>query len=103
MGGTRGIRCIGSTLMPIRDEGERRIELPDDITPDEERAILMALERYFVAENPKPAPWVLQGRIDATGLGSLQSRRYAREPWHGQKGPFARRGVPPVSGRGDVR
>jgi hypothetical protein len=56
-----------------------------------------------VAENPKPAPWVLQGRIDATGLGSLQARRYAREPWHGQKGPFARRGVPPVSGRGDVR
>jgi hypothetical protein len=89
--------------MPIRDEGERRIELPDETTPDEERAILMALERYFVAESPRPAPWVLQGRIDSTGLGSLQARRYAREPWHGQQGPFARKGVPPVSGRGDVR
>ena len=38
--------------MPIRDEGERRFELPEDITPEEERAILMALERYFVAESP---------------------------------------------------
>ena len=89
--------------MPTRDEGERRIELPDDTTPEEERAILMALERYFVAESPKPAPWVLQGRIDATGLGALQARRYAREPWHGQWVEFARKGVPPVHGRGDVR
>ena len=30
--------------MPTRDEGERRYEVPDDITPEEERAILMALD-----------------------------------------------------------
>ena len=36
-------------------------------------------------------------------LGALQARRYAREPWHGQQGEFARRGVPPVHGRSDVR
>ena len=89
--------------MPIRDEGERRFELPDDLTPDEERAILMALERFFIAESPRPAPWVLQGRIDATGLGTLQARRYAREPWHGQQAQFARKGVPTVHGRSDVR
>jgi hypothetical protein len=89
--------------MPIRDEGERRFELPDGLTPEEERAILMALERYFIAESPRPAPWVLQGRIDATGLGTLQARRYAREPWHGQQAPFARKGVPTVHGRSDVR
>ena len=63
----------------------------------------MALERYFVAESPKPTPWVLQGRIDATGLGGLQVRRYAREPWHGQQAPFSRKGVAPVNGRSDVR
>jgi hypothetical protein len=88
--------------MPTRDEGDRRIDLPDGLTPAEERAILMALERYFVAENPRPSPWVLQGRIDATGLGALQTRRYAREPWHGHHAPFSRRGVAPVVGRSDV-
>ena len=85
------------------DDHGRVIELPDGLTPAEERAILTALERYFVLENPKPNPWVLQGRIDATGLGGLQVRRYAREPWHGQQAAFARKGVAPLDGRGDVR
>jgi hypothetical protein len=89
--------------MPTGTDGERRFELPDGIEPEEERAVLMALERYFSAENPKPPPWVLQGRIDATGFGALQVRRFAREPWHGQCVEFARRGVPPMNGRGDVR
>ncbi len=89
--------------MPISDDGDRRFDLPPDLTPEEERAILMALERFFLAESPKPAPWVLQGRIDATGQGVLQVRRYAREPWHGQSAPHARKGVPPVHGRSDVR
>jgi hypothetical protein len=84
-------------------DGERTFELPDGLTPEEERAILTALERYLMQESPKPTPWVLQGRIDATGLGGLQVRRYAREPWHGQNAAFTRRGVPPMHGRGDVR
>ena len=83
-------------------DGERRFELPDDLEPEEERAVLMALERYFSAENPRPAPWVLQGRIDAVGYGALQVRRFAREPWHGQWVEFARKGVPSLQGRGDV-
>jgi len=83
-------------------EDDRRFELPDGLSPEEERAALMALERYFVEENPKPAPWVLQGRIEATGFGALQVRRFAREPWHGQWVEFARKGVPPMHGRGDV-
>ena len=62
----------------------RRFEIPEGISPEEERAILMSLERYFSTENPKPPAWVLQGRIDATGFGALQVRRFAREPWHGQ-------------------
>jgi hypothetical protein len=84
-------------------DGEPRLELPEGLTPEEERAILMALERYFLQESPKPMPWVLQGRIDATGLGALQVRRYAHEPWHGQQVPHSRKGVAPVNGRSDVR
>ena len=83
------------------DDG-RKIDIPGGLTPEEERAVLMALERYFVAENPKPAPWVLQGRIDATGIGALQARKLSREPW-AVRAVFARRGVASLLGRGDVR
>ncbi len=86
-----------------KDNGERTFELPDGLTPEEERAIVMALERWFQQESPKPTPWVLQGRVDATGIGALQVRKYAREPWNGVRSAFARRGVPPMHGRGDVR
>ena len=84
-------------------DGDRRLEIPEGLSPAEERAILMALERYFLQESPKPTPWVLQGRVDATGMGALQVRKLAREPWAGVRGAFARRGVAPVHGRGDVR
>jgi hypothetical protein len=84
-------------------EGERRFEMPEGLTPEEERAILMALERYFLQESPKPTPWVLQGRVDATGMGALQVRKLAREPWNEVRAAFARRGVAPLNGRGDVR
>ncbi|MGH2635471.1 MAG: hypothetical protein ACRDHU_04925, partial [Actinomycetota bacterium] len=59
----------------------RRFELPEDLAPEEERAIIRALERYFARESPHPAPWVLAGRVDATGLGALQARRYTNAPW----------------------
>jgi hypothetical protein len=85
------------------DEDGRYFELPDGLSPEEERAVLTALERYFQQESPKPNTWVLQGRIDATGLGGLQVRKYAREPWHGNRAEFARKGVPTVHGRGDQR
>ena len=84
-------------------EGGRRFDLPEGLTPEEERAALMALERYFVEDDPKPAPWVLQGRIEATGYGALQVRRFAREPGPGPWVEFARTGVPPMNGRADVR
>jgi hypothetical protein len=84
------------------DDG-RFFELPEGLSSEEERAILTALERYFQQESPKPNTWVLQGRIDATGLGGLQVRKYAREPWYGNHAAFARKGVPPLHGRGDQR
>ena len=83
---------------------ERRFELPSGLTPEEERVVITALERYFVQESPHPNPWVLAGRMDATGFGALQGRRYADEPWGStQRHPFLRTGVAPMLGRGDAR
>ncbi len=59
---------------------DRRFELPHDLSPDEERAIIRALERYFAQESPHPHPWVLAGRIDATGFGALQARHHTDAP-----------------------
>jgi hypothetical protein len=84
-------------------ESDRRFEIPEGLTPEEERAILMALGRYLIQESVKPTPWVLQGRIEAIGLGRLQVRKYAREPWAGPKAPHTRFGVPTMHGRADVR
>lgn len=82
---------------------DQRFELPEGLTPEEERAIIRALERYFARESPHPDPWVLAGRVDATGLGALQSRRYTDAPWGAARFvSFARRGVPPRHGRGDA-
>ncbi|HSJ51941.1 MAG TPA: hypothetical protein VLA90_11775 [Actinomycetota bacterium] len=82
---------------------DRRFELPDGLTPEEERAIIRALERYFARESPHPHPWVLAGRVAAAGLGALQARRYTDSPWRvGTYAPYARRGVATVRGRADV-
>ena len=76
-------------------------ELPQGLTREEERAILVALERYFLQENPHPDPWVLAGRMDAGGHGALQARRYTDGAWR-TPAPFARRGSPSLQGRGDA-
>ena len=57
------------------DGPERRFELPDGMSREDERAILNALERYFLLESPKPNAWVLQGRVDAIGVGALRDSR----------------------------
>src|SRR2546428_11242068 len=75
-------------------EGGRRFDLPEGLTPEEERAALMALERYFVEDDPKPAPWVLQGRIEATGYGALQVRRLAPGAGDRPRGGIPRQGQP---------
>jgi hypothetical protein len=86
----------------VSDE-ERRFELPEGLSPAEERAIIRALERYFAQENPHPHPWVLAGRVDACGWGAVQARRYADSGWSlAGWAPFARRGSPPLRGRGDA-
>ena len=81
---------------------DRRFELPEELSVDEERAIIAVLERYFLQENPHPHPWVLAGRLYATGYGALQARRYVDHPWGtASRHPFVRPGVAPMLGRGD--
>jgi hypothetical protein len=82
---------------------EERFELPEGLSRAEERAIIRALERYFAQESPHPRPWVLAGRIDAAGWGAVQARRYTDSSWGLLRYvSFARRGAPPLVGRGDA-
>jgi len=82
----------------------KRFELPEGVSPTEERAIIAALEEYFAPKDPRPAPWALAGRIDATAFGALQARRQAGNAWRmAMRSTFARRGVPTFAGRGDAR
>jgi hypothetical protein len=81
-----------------------RYELPPDLSPDEERLVLAALEKAMRASLPRTSPWTLAGRAEALRLGTLQIRRDVETPWtfRGHV-PFARRGTPPLGGRGDAR
>jgi hypothetical protein len=80
-----------------------RYELPDDLTPDEQRAAIAALERTLESGNQKPSAWALAGRADALRLGALHVR-HQMSGWT-FKGyvPFTRRGTSPLLGRGDAR
>jgi len=83
----------------------QEFELPKDLSPLEEAAVLAALERYFAEEQvASPSLWALAGRVDASGMGALQTRRITGSGWRaGGRMAFARRGVPPFHGRGDSR
>ena len=89
--------------MPIRDEGERRFELPEDITPEEERAILMALERYFVAEVPFDSRrGCCRAASTPSGSGVAGSAATPASPGTDSRGRSRAR-VLTVHGRSDVR
>jgi len=80
-----------------------RYELPEGLGPDEERAVIAALERYFAERDAPPSPWAMAGRMEAARDGALQARRYLRHPWSAAaRDPFARRGTEPIFGRGDT-
>ena len=80
-----------------------RYDLPPGLSPDEERALLAALERYFSKKDSRPSPWSLAGRVEAAGQGALQARRLLASAWRALGvHPFARRGSPGLAGRGDA-
>jgi hypothetical protein len=81
-----------------------RYELPPDLSPEEERAVLAALERAFGASRAKPSAWAMAGRVEGLRLGALQGRRHVEGSW-GLRGSvrFASRGTPPLRGRGDAK
>jgi len=82
-----------------------RFELPESLSPDEEAAVLAALERYFSEEHPAPpSPWALAGRAIALGLGALQIRYQSPGPW-GEiaLNPYTRLGTEPRMGRADTK
>jgi hypothetical protein len=81
-----------------------RFELPPDLSPEEQRAVLAALEEALGHGRARLSPWALAGRIEALGLGALQARRETDVPWRSRgHAPFARRGTPRLLGRGDAK
>jgi hypothetical protein len=81
-----------------------RYRLPDDLTPQEERAVLAALEEAFGSVRQRPSAWALAGRVEAVRLGALQARRETGERWTLRANvPFARKGTTPLVGRGDAK
>jgi hypothetical protein len=80
-----------------------RYELPPDLTPGEERAVIAALERVLGTPYERPSPWVVAGRAEALRHGAIQVRRAVAEPWTFRgRVPFARPGTPSLRGRGDA-
>ena len=79
-----------------------RYELPHDLGPEEERAVLAALERALESGRHRPAPWALAGRMDALRVGALQTRAILDAAWR-HRGDFTRRGTSPLVGRGDAK
>jgi hypothetical protein len=80
-----------------------RIELPPGLSPEEERAVLAALDRALGTDR-RPSPWALAGRAENLGMGALQLRREARGGWTSRALiPFVRRGTEPLLGRGDAK
>jgi hypothetical protein len=80
-----------------------RIELPPDLPSRERAAALRAVEEYLARENPRPNPWMLAGRATVLGLGALQIRHGARNPWEARFHPFSPLAPETMMGRGDAK
>jgi hypothetical protein len=81
-----------------------RMEVPPDLTPEQERAVIAALERHLAEGSVRPSPWALAGRVENLGLGALQGRHQSPRAWRdaGRDG-FTRRGADTRMGRGDSK
>jgi hypothetical protein len=80
-----------------------RIELPPDLTPEEERIVLAALEHTLRGGVNRRSPWVMAGRVENLRMGVLQARRYTNRPWTLRAEPWARRSTWTLRGRGDAK
>jgi hypothetical protein len=80
-----------------------RFELPPDLTPEEERIVLAALEHTLGQRGAGPSRWVLAGRVENLRAGAFQARRYTERPWSFRVGAWARRSTASLRGRGDAR
>jgi hypothetical protein len=81
-----------------------RYELPDGLLPEEEKALIAALERYCADYTEQPDPWAMAGRIENVRIGALQARDKLPTAWQSAtRLPYARRETPPLHGRGDAR
>lgn len=80
-----------------------RFELPPDLTPEEERILLAALEHALGGGGARPSRWVLAGRVENLRTGVLQARRYTDRPWTLRSAPWARRSTWTLHGRGDAK
>ena len=81
-----------------------RFELPPDLTPEEERIVLAALEHTLgSSRRGGPSRWVLAGRAENLRTGAFQARRYTDRPWSLRVGPWARRATGSLRGRGDAK
>jgi hypothetical protein len=80
-----------------------RFELPPDLTPEEERIVLAALEHTLGQRRAGPSRWVLAGRVENLRAGAFQARRYTDRPWSFRVGAWARRSTASLRGRGDAR
>ncbi len=79
-------------------------ELPQDLSPEQERAVISALEAYLASASVRPTPWALAGRTEGLGLGALQIRYQSTKPWNETRlNPYSRRGSDPRMGRGDSK
>lgn len=79
-------------------------ELPPDLTPEQERAVIAALEEYLASASVRPTPWALAGRAEGLGLGALQMRYQSTKPWNETRlNRYTRRGSDPRMGRGDSK
>lgn len=80
-----------------------RVEVPSNVSPRERAAIEAAVAAYVAADNRRPNPWMLAGRATALGLGALQIRHAARQPWDARFHPFSPVAPETMMGRGDSK
>ena len=85
-------------------EPARRFELPSGLSADDESALLAALEQYFAEEERSRSAWAIAGFADSMAMGALQTRHRLPGAWQRAfRDGFARRGTPPLMGRGDSK